>query len=135
MKIRRIAALDCYTGAFGLFLFISPWLFAYVSERARLDIWTTGAAIAVLSIAAIVAFSDWEEWANLLLGLWLIVSPWALGFAHTRAAHVTILTGVLVASFAALELWLVHFAPDYGPATPPESGALPPGHGASMHHH
>jgi SPW repeat len=132
MKIRRIAALDCYTGAFGLFLFVSPWLFAYVSEKARVDIWTTGAAIAVLSIAAIVAFSDWEEWTNLLLGLWLIVSPWALGFAHTRAMHVTILIGVLVACFAALELWLVHFEPDYGAATAPESNALPAGHTASM---
>ena len=132
MKIRRIAALDCYTGAFGLFLFVSPSLFAYVSEKARVDIWTTGAAIAVLSIAAIVAFSDWEEWTNLLLGLWLIVSPWALGFAHTRAMHVTILIGVLVACFAALELWLVHFEPDYGAAIPPESDALPPGHTASM---
>jgi SPW repeat len=135
MKIRRIAALDCYTGAFGLFLFVSPWLFAYVSEKARVDIWTTGAAIAVLSIAAIVAFSDWEEWTNLLLGLWLIVSPWALGFAHTRAMHVTILIGVLVACFAALELWLVHFEPDYGATSPPKSDALPPGHAAPMHRH
>jgi SPW repeat len=135
MKIRRIAALDCYSGAFGLFLFVSPWLFAYVSEKARVDIWTTGAAIAVLSIAAIVAFSDWEEWTNLLLGLWLIVSPWALGFVHSRAMHVTILIGVLVACFAALELWLVHFEPDYGAEPPAKSDALPPGHTASMRLH
>jgi hypothetical protein len=134
MKIRRIAALDCYTGAFGLFLFVSPWLFAYVSEKARVDIWTTGAAIAVISIAAIVAFADWEEWTNLLLGLWLIASPWALGFAHTRAMHVTILIGVLVAAFATLELWLVHFEPDYGPAKQPENSALPSGHPAPMQH-
>jgi hypothetical protein len=84
MKLRRIAVLDCYTGAFGLFLFVSPWLFAYVSEEARVDIWTTGAAIAAISIAAIVAFSDWEEWTNLLLGLWLIVSlcPYAGDARH-----------------------------------------------------
>jgi hypothetical protein len=132
MKVRRIAALDCYTGAFGLFLFVSPWLFAYVSEQARVDIWTSGAAIAAISIAAIVAFSDWEEWTNLALGLWLIVSPWALGFAHTRAMHVTILIGVLVSTFAALELWLVHYEPDYGPAKQPEGDALPQGHATSM---
>ncbi|HUN99776.1 MAG TPA: SPW repeat protein [Bradyrhizobium sp.] len=134
MKLRRIAALDCYTGAFGLFLFISPWLFAYVSEKARMDIWTSGAAIAAISIAAIVAFSDWEEWVNVLLGLWLIVSPWALGFAHTRAMHVTILIGVLVVFFAALELWLVHFEPNY-PAKEPEKEALPPDHATPMHRH
>jgi SPW repeat len=136
MRLRRIAALDCYTGAFGLFLFVSPWLFAYVSEKARVDIWTSGAAIVAISIAAIVAFSDWEEWTNLLLGLWLIVSPWALGFAHTRAMHVTIFIGVLVAFFAALELWLLHFEPDYGPPKQPQHDVLPPGQAnTQMHHH
>jgi SPW repeat len=132
MKLRRIAALDCYTTAFGLFLFVSPWLFAYVSEQARLDIWTSGAAIAVLSVAAIIAFSDWEEWINLLLGLWLIASPWVLGFIHTKAMHVTILIGVLVACFAALELWLVHYEPDYGPARSTETKPQPPRHAISM---
>ncbi|SDT55195.1 SPW repeat protein [Bradyrhizobium canariense] len=124
MKLRGISALDCYTMAFGLFLFISPWLFAYVSERARVDIWTSGAAIAAISIAAIVAFANWEEWLNLLLGVWLIASPWVLGFAHTRAMHVSILIGAMVAFFAALELWLVRYEPDYGRQRP-ESGELP----------
>ena len=132
MKFRRVAALDCYTGAFGLFLFVSPWLFAYVSETARMDIWTCGAVIAAISVAAMVAFSDWEEWANLLLGLWLIISPWVLGFAHTRAMHVTILIGVLVAFFAALELWIVHFEPD-DTAAKTKDERLPPGDAIPLH--
>jgi hypothetical protein len=37
-----------------------------------------------------------------------------LGFAHTRAAHVSIGFGVMVAFIAALELWLVNFGPQYG---------------------
>jgi hypothetical protein len=45
--------------------------------------------------------------------------------------HVTILIGVLVAFFAALELWLVHFEPNY-PAKEPENDALPPGHVTPM---
>lgn len=122
MKLRRVAALDCYEIAFGLFLFVSPWLFAYVSEQARVNVWASGAAIAAISLAAIVAFSEWEEWLNLLLGAWLIVSPWLLGFAHTRAMHVSIFIGILVSFFAALELWLVHFEPDYGPNSQPPGG-------------
>ena len=66
MRWRRQSALDVYTGSFGLFLFVSPWLFAFAGKVARIDVWATGAAIAALSI---VAFSDWEEWLNLLLGL------------------------------------------------------------------
>ena len=68
MKLRRESALDFYTVAFGLFLFVSPWLFAYADEKARIDLWASGAAIAAMSVAAITAFSDWEEWTKLLIG-------------------------------------------------------------------
>ena len=118
MKLRRESALDCYTVTFGLFLFVSPWLFAYVNEGARIDLWASGAAIAALSVAAIIAFANWEEWLNLLLGFWLIVSPWVLGFMHTRAMHVSIALGALVAFMALLELWLVNFEPGYGSQPP-----------------
>ena len=114
MRWRRESALDVYTAAFGLFLFVSPWLFAYADKNARLDLWASGAAIAAISIAAIIAFSDWEEWLNFLLGFWLTASPWVLGFAHTRAMHVSIGLGVMVAFIAALELWLVNYEPQYG---------------------
>jgi hypothetical protein len=114
MRWRRESALDFYTAAFGLFLFVSPWLFAYAHENARLDLWASGAAVAAISIGAIVAFSKWEEWLNLLLGLWLIGSPWVLGFTHTKAMHVSIALGALVAFMATLELWLVNFESRYG---------------------
>lgn len=56
MRWRRQFVLDFYTATFGLFLFVSPWLFAYANENARLNLWASGAAIAAISIAAIVAF-------------------------------------------------------------------------------
>jgi hypothetical protein len=60
--------------------------------------------IAGLSIAALAAFAQWEEWLNLLLGLWVLVSPWALGFQGTTAAWVHIVVGILVAALAAIEM-------------------------------
>jgi hypothetical protein len=114
MGWRRESALDVYTGSFGLFLFVSPWLFEYDNEVTRIDVWASGAAITAISIAAILAFSDWEAWLNLLLGLWSIVSPWALGFIHNRAMHVSIGLGAMVAFVAALELWLVNYEPRFG---------------------
>ena len=114
MRWRRPFVLDFYTATFGVFLFVSPWLFAYANKNARLDLWASGAAIAAISIAAIVALSYWEEWLNLLLGFWLIASPWVLGFAHTRAMHASIGLGAMVAFIAALELWLVNYEPQYG---------------------
>jgi hypothetical protein len=113
MKWRRESALDLYNLLFGLFLFVSPWLFAYASESARVDLWTSGAVIAATSVIAAVAFANWEEWLNLLLGAWLMVSPWALGFMHTRAMHISIGLGAMVAFLAALELWLMNYDPQF----------------------
>ena len=118
IKWRRESALDLYNLLLSMFLFISPWLFARANEAATIDLLASGAAIAALSLGAMVAFANWEECANLLLGIWLIVSPWVLGFVHTSAMHASIGVGVMVAFLAALELWLVY------DAAPPES--LPP---------
>ena len=114
-KWRRESVLDLYNLLLAMFLLISPWLFARANGTAAADLRASGAAIAILSLAAMVAFSNWEEWTNLLLGIWLIVSPWVLGFPHTRAMHFSIMVGAAVAFFAALELWLVY------DATHPES--------------
>jgi hypothetical protein len=42
----------------------------------RIDAWASGALVAAISIMAFVAFADWEEWLNVLLGIWVVVSPW-----------------------------------------------------------
>ncbi|MBU6455967.1 MAG: SPW repeat protein [Bradyrhizobium sp.] len=133
MPFRRISTLDCYAVAFGLFLFASPWLFAYVSEKVRIEIWVSGAAVAAIAIAAIVAFSDWEEWLNLLLGIWLVISPWVIGFVHTKAMHVSILIGTMVAFIAGLELWLTHFEPNYGSERSEQSAPQGPHVGTPQH--
>lgn len=59
----------------------------------------------MLSIAALAAFTIWEEVINLIAGLWLIVSPWVLKFEHTTAMRVNILIGIIVVILAAIELW------------------------------
>jgi predicted MFS family arabinose efflux permease len=120
MRWRRESAIDLYNLLFGVVLFASPWVFAYVSEKVRFDVWITGAAVVAISIAAIVAFSDWEEWFNLVLGVWLIASPWVLGFTHTRPMHVCIGIGIMISFISALELWLSRYDPTYAsnPHTP-----------------
>ena len=57
-----------------------------------------------MSAAAILAFREWEEWVSLLAGLWMIISPFLLGFAHTPAMHVNIGIGCAVMFLAGLEL-------------------------------
>ena len=102
--------LDFYNLLIAAFLFSTPWLLGYVREAARLDSWLTAALIAMVALLAIVAYHSLLEWMNVLLGLWLMTSPWILGFTHTRAMHFSIGIGFAVAWMAAIEL-LVRFHP------------------------
>ncbi len=116
-KWQRESVLDLYNLLLAALLFASPWLFRLTNSPGKMDLWATGAVIAVISLAAMTAYNNWEEWANLLLGLWLLLSPWLLGFAHTRAMHFSIGIGIIVAFLAALDLWLhydrEHFEPSH----------------------
>ena len=91
----------------GAFLFVSPWIFGFDAGRASENAIIAGIAIAVLAIAALAAFAVWEEWLNLIVGLWTLVSPWVLGFQGTTAMTVHVIIGVAVAILAAVELWLL----------------------------
>lgn len=45
----------------------------------------------------------WQNWGNVLLGLWFIASPWVFGFsANGGALWNSIVAGVLVAILAFL---------------------------------
>jgi hypothetical protein len=87
-------------------LFISPWFIGFAAEiMPSWNAWIVGIMLGALAIAALSAFAEWEEWANLVLGLWLIASPWLLGFAAKENAMWTSLAlGLLV---VAVSLWAV----------------------------
>ena len=95
----------------GGILFISPWLFSLPAGVELRNAFISGIVIVVLSIAALAAFAVWEEWLNLIVGLWLIVSPWVLKFQGTHAMWVDIVIGIIVAVLAAIELWMMSQTP------------------------
>lgn len=40
----------------------------------------------------------WQGWVNLILGLWLIISPWVLGFSTVAGAMWnSLIVGIVVA--------------------------------------
>jgi len=110
-KRRPEAILDVYNLVLGAALFVSPWLFAFSQGAASIDARLGGAAIVAASILALLVFAEWEEWIALLAGLWMVASPFLLGFQHTTAMHVSIAIGLVVAYIAALDLWLIHYGP------------------------
>lgn len=106
-------AFDVVNLIAGLGLLVSPWLLGYAAETsAAWNAWLTGAAVAVIAIVALVAYHQAEQWANLALGLWAIVAPWALGFAGVSAALTAhLVAGPVIAVVAAASLWFVNQRP------------------------
>jgi hypothetical protein len=88
-------------------LFISPWVIGFTTlNAAARNAWVIGIVIAVLAIAALTAFAVWEEWVNLVLGLWLIISPWVLGFSIAAGAMWThVILGIIAVVISAWALW------------------------------
>jgi len=111
-KWRNAAFIDVINVALGVFLFLSPWIFGFTSGMAKHTSWMAGAAIAIVGLFAIVEFFESEEWINLVLGLWVAVCAWILGFhAETTAMQVHLVIGLSVAALSAIELWGVHHTP------------------------
>jgi SPW repeat len=111
-KWRNAAACDVANLILGAFLFLSPWIFHLSPGAESWSAWVSGAIIAILSIAALAAFAEWEEWINLILGLWVVVSPWVLKFSgSTDAMRTDVIVGIIVAVIAAIELWMLHRSP------------------------
>ena len=95
----------------GAVLFFSPWMFGFAAGAQSQNAAISGIVIAVISIAALAAFAVWEEWLNLIVGLWVVVSPWVLGFQGTTAMTTHVVIGLIVAVLAAIELWLLQQNP------------------------
>ena len=106
-------ALDIVNIVAGLGLFLSPWYLGYTGETyAAWNAWIVGAVVALIAIGALVAFREYEEWANLVLGVWAVIAPWALSFSGTAGAVTAhVIAGLIVAVLAAIELWFVHNQP------------------------
>jgi hypothetical protein len=89
--------------ALGAWLAVSPWTLGFSGHD-----WATWNAVAVGVALTGYAFIEidlpkpWEEWVNLVLGVWLMASPLVLGFiAEAAAAWNAVFVGVLVIVLAA----------------------------------
>ena len=102
--------VDVLNVILGAILFVSPWVFGFASDR--LAAWNAMASAAVVigvAVTALLAFAEWEEWVEFVLGLWIIISPWLIGYGDTGVAHsVHMFVGLGVIVLSLWDLWLVH---------------------------
>ena len=89
---------DWFNLVLGVWLVVAPFVgVGAVNDVAAWNSYAAGAAVAIFALAAIARPQVWEEWVNLVIGLWLILAPFALGFADQPVAMWNqIIVGILI---------------------------------------
>lgn len=99
--------------ALGLWLVVSPWALGFAGEAGAM--WNAviaGVLVAAIACYALFEVMAWQEWANAALGIWLVISPWVLGFSALAAAMWSaVLVGAVI---AALAIWALGTDRDIG---------------------
>lgn len=98
--------------AIGAWLCVCPWVLGIQAETAAVaNFVAIGVLLAAAALGAVFAPHEWEEWITAGLGLWLIASPWALGFSGGRESTANaIVAGIAVLLLA---LWVLLTDRDY----------------------
>lgn len=107
----------------GIWLFVSPWILRFAATapggeatpggggmagnimNASWNAWVLGVVIFLVAASAVARLQAWQEWVNLILGIWVFIAPWVLGFSGVpNAAWDHWVVGALVVILAAWDL-------------------------------
>lgn len=96
----------------GVWLVLSPWVLGFQNETTALaNAVIVGVVLVATALGAIFVPRAWEEWTETALGVWLVISPWALGFSALQNATISaVASGIVV---AVLALWVLATDKDY----------------------
>jgi hypothetical protein len=98
----------------GIWVLISPWILAFSGVySADWNNVIIGTAVLLLAASRLWwSQGTWASWVNLILGIWLIISPYALGFAgYSTPTTNNIIFGIVVGILA---LWSAYSMPVAG---------------------
>jgi len=103
---------DPVTALLGVWLILSPWALGFQSSTAAMaNAVIIGLALAAAAMGTMYVPRAWEEWTVGALGLWMVVSPWVLGFRGLQVARTSaVATGIAI---VVLALWVLSTDRDY----------------------
>ena len=98
---------DWLGAALGVWLCASPWVLQFAGDDmvATQNAVLVGLLLIVVATVVLFAFRLWEEWINVVLGAWLVISPWVLNISPRAAVANFVIDGLLVLGLALYELW------------------------------
>ena len=109
----------------GLWLISSPWLMNFSAEdrAAALSAWSMGTGLLVLAFISMYKPATLRDALALILGVWLMVSPWLLGSAALMTISLNaVITGALVSGYA---LWAMYIDSVFDTDHPYDDGFVP----------
>lgn len=103
---------DPMNALLGIWVLLSPWALGFQGmTMAMSNAVIIGLALIAAALGAIFVPRAWEEWTEGALGLWMVISPWALGFStHDHATMNALVSGMVI---VALALWTLMTDKDY----------------------
>ena len=103
---------DPLNGLLGVWLLVSPWVLGFAgSTTPTANSALVGLALLATALGATFVPRAWEEWTEVALGAWLVISPWVLAFDPIRNAKMSaVVTGIAV---LVLALWVLATDKDY----------------------
>jgi hypothetical protein len=82
----------------GIWLIISPWVLSFGGHPTA--VWNSvilGIVVLLFALGAMSSKFSGPSWWNVVFGIWLIISPWVLGFASlSTAATNAVVLGIIV---------------------------------------
>ncbi|HLN18747.1 MAG TPA: SPW repeat protein [Patescibacteria group bacterium] len=87
----------------GLWLIISPFVLRFSGTSASTNAIIVGIIVAILALIAATSPASvmWTSWINIILGLWLIISPFIMGFTGGAILANSIILGIIVVALSA----------------------------------
>jgi hypothetical protein len=124
-----------------IWLFISPWVLQFGAgaqtapagavdatgiavSHAAWNAWVLGVIVFLVALSTIGNMEVWQEWFNIVLGVWIFIAPWVLGFVgFPRASWDHWIVGALIFLLA---IWSVSRARTVAPPVTSPIGNRPP---------
>ena len=81
----------------GIWFIIAPFIWGAASQGVANGV-IVGIIVAILAIIRMSsAHSGWASWINGILGLWMIIAPWAISYVTVASRWSNVIAGIIVA--------------------------------------
>lgn len=89
---------DPVNALMGVWLVLSPWALGFQDQAVPMaNSVVVGLALIAAALGAFFLPRAWEEWSEGVLGLWMAISPWVLGFSMNQNAMLSaVVSGIAV---------------------------------------